>query len=275
VRLNAADLEGFDLDFDRLADRRAFTHAVQAAADLGILDLRDGDEERFAKKEEGGDALYQVHHRRLAQVLAAPVPPSGAESAPDLAREAYPDTSEGHALASRHRLMRTLVEDAICYFDRLGDDDRAYLTTQRARIFRQLERMCGFEPELRAEGVAAIDRAGDTSDLAFPSEGTVAHAALLLADHLTRRHRAGDSTATMGELEAALATLVQRYRKYWRADLAADVGELTRLALDRLEAFCLIERIEGGVRPLPAIGRFAATPPAEPPHEDAHADDQR
>jgi uncharacterized protein (TIGR02678 family) len=269
VKLHAADLQSFELDFDRIADRRAFTYAVQAAADIGVLDLRDGSEERFARKEEGGDALYQIHHRRLAQVLASPMPPSGVEAPADIGSEAYPDTSEGRARASRHRVMRILVEDAICYFDRLSEEDRMYLTSQRSRLFRQLERMCGFEMELRAEGVAAIDCAGDTSDLAFPSEGTVSHAALLLADHLAARHLHDQGVATFGELEAAMGSLIPRYRKYWRADLVGDPGELTRQALDRLEAFRLIERIEGGIRSLPAIGRFKAVTTGEPAEEPA------
>ena len=267
VELHARDLDGFDLDFDRLADRRAFTHAVQAAADLGVLDLRDGDEERFARKEEGGDALYQVRHRRLAQVLAAPRPPSSVAVPAEIVQEAYPDTSEGRALRNRHRVMRMLVEEAVCYFDQLGTDAHEYVTKQRPRIFRQLERMCGFEMELRAEGVAALDLEGDSSDLAFPAEGTVAHAALLLAEEMVRQRRAGETSLTLGEIEAHVGVLVQTHT-YWRADLISDAAghrELAQLALDYLEAFRLIERIEGGVRPLPAIARVSPALPAAAP----------
>lgn len=264
VKLHAADLIGFELDFDRIPDRRAFTQAVQVAADLGIVDLRDGDEERFARREEGGDALYQVRHRRLAQVLSAPMPPSSVESPAEITTEAYPDTSEGRARISRHRVTRALVEDPVCYLDELSEDDRAYFISQRPRIFRQLERMCGFDMELRKEGVAAIDSEGDTTDLAFPAEGTVAHAALLIADELSRRRRAGVDTSTLLELESYTGSLVVRYKKNWRADLVVDVRELVRLALDRLEAFRLVTHVEDGVRALPAIARFTVAPPQEP-----------
>lgn len=268
VKLHASDLPEFDLDFDRIPDRRAFTQAVQVAADLGVLDLRDGDEERFARREEGGDALYQIRHRRLAQVLSAPVPPSSVASPNEIETEAYPETAEGRARLSRHRVTRAIVEEAVCHLDELSDDDRAYFVSQRARLFRQLERMCGFEMELRAEGVVAIDADGDTSDVAFPAEGTVAHAALLLADELSRRRRRGEEACTLLELEAHVAGLVARYRKYWRGDLAGDPRELVRLALERLEAFRLIARVEGGVRPAPAIARFAAAPATEPEEQE-------
>jgi uncharacterized protein (TIGR02678 family) len=261
VKEHASDTEWFDLDFDRVADRRAFTHAVRAVVDLGVLHLRDGDEERFARKEQGGDALYQVRHRRLAQVLSAPLPPSSVADAAAMQAELYPDTSEGRSRRSRHRVMRLLVETAVVHFADLSDDDRAYLTSQRARIFRQLETLCGFELELRAEGVAVIDPSEEATDLAFPSGGTVAHAALVLGEEVVRRARAGDEIATLAEIEAHVAALEERFGKYWSEEYKGDAQAQRRLAevaLDRLEAFALIERTEGGVRPRPSLARFTS-----------------
>lgn len=274
VKLHAVEIDGFEVDFDRVADRRAFTHAVRAVVDLGVLDLRDGDEERFARKEEGGDALYQVRHRRMARVLSAPVPPSSAEEPDRIGVEPYPETSEGRTRRSRHRVMRLLVEEPVCYFEELDEEDRAYLMSQRGRISRQLEAFCGFEVELRAEGIATIDATGETSDLLFPSEGTVAHAALLLAEELGRRARAsagGDVTMTLAEIETYTGMLAERYGRYWRADLISDPQarrQLAELALERLEAFRLIRRVDAGVRVCPAVARFAAAP-VQPPGVEA------
>lgn len=260
VRERASELEEFNVDFDRIVDRRAFTHAVRAVVDLRILDLRDGDEERFARNE-GGDALYQVRHRRLAQVLSAPLPPSSVEDAVAMQKELYPDTSEGRSRRSRHRVMRLLVETPAVHFTDLTDEDRAYFTSQRARIYRQIEMFCGFDLELRAEGLAAIDPSEEATDLTFPSEGTVAHAARLLGEELVRRVRSGlDEIMTHAEIEMHLAALEERFGKYWSEEYKGDAQahrRLAEVALDRLEAFGLIQRTEGGVRPRPSLARFA------------------
>lgn len=261
VKEHASELEGFDLDFDRIADRRAFTHAVRAVVDLRVMDLRDGDEERFARKEQGGDALYRVRHRLLAQVLSAPLPPSSVEDAAAMQMEPYPDTSEGRSRRSRHRVMRLLVETPAAHFADLTDEDRAYFTSQRARIYRQIETFCGFDLELRAEGLATIDPSEEATDFAFPSDGTVAHAALLLGEEIVRRVRSGpDEIMTLAEIETHVASLEQRFGKYWSEEYKGDAQahrRLAEVALDRLEAFGLIQRTEGGVRPRPSLARFA------------------
>jgi uncharacterized protein (TIGR02678 family) len=261
VTLHSADLEGFDLDFDRVADRRAFMHSVRAIVDLGVLMFRDGDEERFARKEQGGDALYQVRHRRLAQVLSSPLPPSSVDDPYLMSFEAYPETDDGRARRSRHRLMRMLIESPTVYFDDLSDEDRAYLNSQRSRVFRQLESFCGFDVELRIEGVAVIDDTGESSDLAFPSEGTIGHAALLLGEEIARRARAEEATITLAEIETHVRKLAAQYGRYWSHEFAGDAEghrRLAGLATERLVAFAMLDRVEDGVRPRPALARFSA-----------------
>lgn len=51
-----------------------FVHPVAAAVDLGILEMAERDEERFARAGNGGEALYRVDRERLgaAAHVAAP-----------------------------------------------------------------------------------------------------------------------------------------------------------------------------------------------------------
>jgi uncharacterized protein (TIGR02678 family) len=264
VRLQAQDIDGFEVDFDAGTERRAFVHAVQAAQDLGAIRLRDGDEERFVRNEGGGNALYQIRHRRLAQLLSSPEPPSAVDDPGALQNEPYPDTQDGRSRRSRHRVMRAIVEEPVCYFEDLEESDRAYLTSQRGRLFSQLRERCGLEPELRAEGIAAIDPLGEMTDQSFPSEGTVAHAALLLADELARRGRsARGESMTHAETVRFMSSLAATHARLWRADLAGSPeghARLAELAIERLESFGLLRRVAGGVEPRPAVARFAPAP---------------
>ncbi len=286
LQLRVAEIEGFFLDFDRAAHRRAFVQAVRTLVDLTVLRLLDGDEERFARGEKGGDALYRVEHRRRACLLSCGTSPSAAESPADLTREEYPPTAEGGTRRHRHRIMRMLVEEPVLYLEDLSEDERLYLRRQRSRVEDHLDRVCGLEIEVRAEGIVPVDVSGRAGAGSFPASGTVSHAALLLVEALCRRARgaggSGEKAAggpprdagfvPMSDTEAAvtLAELSEEYGKWWRAD-AREEGGAARLAAEALEllaAFRLVARREGGVVPLPAIARFVPTAPEAGPERE-------
>jgi uncharacterized protein (TIGR02678 family) len=119
---------------------------------------------------------------------------------------------------------------------------------------RYCEEMFGLIVEARAEGGAAIDVSGGCTDMAFPAGGTVAHVALLLLDILRNQYREG---ASPGEIDAELATLVERYGRYWRRDAVTELERLRDEAIELLTAMGLITRDSGGrTRPRPAAARF-------------------
>lgn len=286
VELLAASEEGVAaFELDRWAERQAFVDAVRFLVDLSVLTLTDGDDTAFVQGH--GDALYDVHPRRLAQILAAPVPPSLAAGPWELSRESYPDTDEGANLRARHRLMRRLVEEPVLYLDDLDASERAYLSSQRHYLVRQVRQATGLEVEIRQEGLAAIDPAGQLTDLAFPAPGTVAHAALLLADELGRRWRQGSLAAGGAQegsstaptvpgtaVEEFLAEAAERHSGLWSKRFTEEEGGLGRLAdeaLGRLAAMSLVRLLPEGVVPLPALGRYEARPvPDRLREESAH-----
>lgn len=260
VRLRAGEIPGIRIDFTNLGDRWAFVHAVRALADFSVLSFLDGDEERYAREGEGGDALYVVHHRRLARLLASPVPPSAIDRPEAMLAEEYPATTEGAARRARHAVTRELLEEAVLHLEELSEDEAAYLSGQRHRFELRLGADAGFEIEVRREGLAAIDPSGEATDLEFPGVGTVAHFALLLAERVLD---GGISPPVTGEAAAALVEeLAPKYGAYWSARFTSTPegrAELAREAIGRLEAFRLLE--EG--RPRPALARFACLGSAE------------
>lgn len=271
VRLLAASEEGVrDLDLERYAERLGFVDAVRWLVDLGVLSLTDGDESSFV--EGRGDALYDIHGRRLTQLLAAPIPPALAAEPGDLAQEIYPATDEGANRRLRHRLMRRLVEEPVLYLEDLDEAELAYLTSQRHYLSRQVTEATGMTVEVRREGLAAIDPGDRLSDLAFPSSGTVSHAALLLGEHLAARGRDlesnGDGMVPRSELSSLMKGLLERYGRFWRqqyrnrdGDDPDGAGRLLDEALERLESMGLVQSRAEGVAPRPAVARLR---PAEP-----------
>ena len=261
VKLHSTEVAGCAaLDLDRHAERQAFVDVVRSLVDVGVLRLTDGDDADFVGGQ--GDALYDVDPRLRAQMLACSVPPSVAATAAALAADPYADTDAGANRRARHQLMRRLLEEPVLYADELDDREATYLASQRHALLSQVVAATGADVEVRAEGIAVVDPAGDLTDLRFPTAGTESHAALLLGQRLLAHARAaGNAAAPMArsELRAALDELAQHYRAYWSKAACKDSVSRSRLfedALGRLEALRLVRSTPEGVVALPALGRF-------------------
>jgi uncharacterized protein (TIGR02678 family) len=264
VALLAASEEGIrSFDLESFGERQAFVDVVRWLVDQGVLSLADGEDTAFV--EGRGDALYDLHSRRLSQLLSAPVPAAEPEEVAELAgSDVYPDTEEGANRRVRHRLMRRLVEEPVLYLEELDEAERAYLTSQRHYLLGQVAARTGLAIEVRREGLAAVDPEGRLSDLAFPSTGTLSHAALLLAGYLTERSRAADDPSVPvpeEDLAVCMEGLLARYGHLWSKRYREEPGRLLAGALDLLEQMGLVARQGGGIVALPAIARFGVTEP--------------
>ena len=285
VALLAASEEGLrNLDLESRGERQAFVDVVRVLVDLDVLSLTDGEDVAYV--DRSGDALYDIHPRRLSQMLSVPVP----EAPETLLRDGgadldtYPDTDEGARRRARHRLMRRLVEEPVLYLDELEPGEREYLDHTRHYLVGQVEKATGLAVEVRREGLAAIDPSGALTDLAFPANGTVAHAALLLAEKLAGRGRrareeqsswkgdgnepeaptadAPQNVVPWSELEERVVGWISRYRRYWSKEYTDDESDgprrLTADAVDRLAAMGLVIQHAEGVQPRPAVARYRA-----------------
>lgn len=272
VALLAASEEGLrNLDLESRGERQAFVDVVRVLVDLDVLSLTDGEDTAYV--DRSGDALYDIHPRRLSQMLSAPVPEApeallregGGTGRGDL--DVYPDTDEGARRRARHRLMRRLVEEPVLYLDQLEPGEREYLDATRHYLIGQVERFTGLRVEVRREGLAAVDPSGSLTDLAFPANGTVPHAALLLAGKLAERGRqardgeppAPETAVPWSELEELTAGWISRYRRFWSKTYTEETDGPRRLTADavgRLAAMGLVIPRSEGVQPRPAMARY-------------------
>lgn len=255
-------------------ERRELVTVCRTLLELGVLQRVVGDEDAFVRTGgENADALYDVQRRVLAGMLAAVRGPStfAPEDAPldleerlhALVDEHVADSDEGRRTALRHRLARRLLDDPVVYADTLDAEARAYFLNQRGPMAARLCDATGLVAEQRAEGLALVDESGTLTDVAMPSEGTEAHATLLVAEYLARRCHAprADAAAPVPEDEvlAHLADAKERYGRYWRKS-AREPGaerELAATAFERLEKLQLLVREGGAAVPRPALARFA------------------
>lgn len=272
---------GFSFTLTSQQERRELVSVCKTLLDLGVLGRVAGEEEAFVQSGgEQADALYDIHRRALAGMLAAVRGPStwAPQDAPAslderlraLVEEPVADSDEGRRTVVRHQLARQLLDDPVVYIDNLGPEARVYFINQRGAMAARLCDATGLTPESRAEGMALVDDAGVLTDVAMPAEGTEAHATLLVADFLARGCRQGRPNGAAVSQEPAapvrMADVVEflreakvRFGKYWRksARAAGAEAELAETAVQRLEKLQLVERYGETLAPLPALARFA------------------
>jgi uncharacterized protein (TIGR02678 family) len=273
----ALEEAGITVTMDSRDGRSDLAAVARLLIGLGVLNRVAGEEQSFVNRT--GDALYDLDRRVLSVLLGARRGPSmlagqGWSGDPGevvarrieaLVEEIRPDTEDLRTRATRHAIARRLLDDPVVYWAELGEDERAYLRSQRAQLLRRLGEGSGLVPEARAEGVALIDPTGESTDLGMPEEGTDGHVTLLIAEHLAQQLADPESSGVpipRAELEGHVATLRESYRSYWRKD-AVEPGaerELTRQAVARLASLRLVRIVGDGIIPLPALARFSYGP---------------
>ncbi|MGU3433144.1 DUF2398 family protein [Actinomycetes bacterium M1A6_2h] len=172
VASEAGQVVGVDLDTERSADRDAFVDAVGWLATRGAIRLADGDAGGWVNNPDAGEALYDIDR---SVVVALFRPPRALQHLRSSAALLSTPSDEPGDVARRAR--RALVERPVVYADSALD----------ARSIDDVQLLTGLVVERRAEGLALIDTSGRLSDTRFPSTGTVAQVALLLAGEIADR----------------------------------------------------------------------------------------
>ncbi|MEV4555378.1 DUF2398 family protein [Kitasatospora sp. NPDC049285] len=140
-------------------------------------------------------------------------------------------------------VRRLLAETPVVLLDDLAPAERAHLDGARRAETERFAGFLGLTAEIRAEGVALLDPADELTDLALPGPGTLAQAALLLAERLVEELRPVTAdTAPPAVLipdaliDGALGDITDDYglRAGWDAGYLADLAAFRRDALDLL-----------------------------------------
>ena len=260
---------GFQFTLESARERRALVSVCRYLLDFGVLARVAGDEEAYVT--QSGDVLYDIHRRVLSALPASALGASLIEATRGLStledrlgaliEELVPDTVDAHRTAARHRLARRLLDDPVVYNDEISDDERAYLATQRGTMSARLAQGAGLIAELRAEGLALVDRDGELSDERMPAVGTEAHVTLLIAEYLaTAARNEPGRLHSLNELAVFVRTASDEYGRFWRKEAREAGAEqaLAEQAVNRLNALRLVRILEGGgVETRPALLRFA------------------
>ncbi|GAQ64024.1 TIGR02678 family protein [Streptomyces scabiei] len=250
IRAAAADA-GIELEeTGRAAGKRTLVAALRQLVDWDVLIETEGHVAALAQ-EAGGEALITID-RELARVIVAG-PLSQARNGADLVRRAADPGFGG----PRTYVRRMLVETPVVHLDELTDAERDWLRTRQRREAQAFSELLGLEMEIRAEGVALVDPEEELTDLHLPGTGTVAQAALLLAERLVERlrpqepgHPATGGTLIIGVavpdglVDEVLAELITEYgqRSNWQRGYLEDLPSLREAVLDLLVRMRLMAR---------------------------------
>ena len=115
--------------------------------------------------------------------------------------------------------------------------------------------------EVRREGIALVDDAGNLTDLKLPDQGMESHLSLLLVQWFAEclRTRRGEAIS-ISEVEERVGNFIHEHGSERHNDLR-ETGTEKRIsedALQRIRALRLIQISPDGVVPMPASSRYAA-----------------
>jgi uncharacterized protein (TIGR02678 family) len=271
VAADAGRIDDVGMDTGRKPDRDAFVDAIAWLEARGALRMADGSAVEWVNDPERAEALYDIdrevvgaiyapsrvlqHLSSVTELLDGP----GGGTAPAQGREAR---RRGNA----RRARRLVLEHPVVYY---ADAD-AELSGQlrSANLAEDVERLTGLALERRAEGVALVSAGQRFTDMAFPSTGTVAQAALLLCARIAGylRHH----SAKIERLPAATAAerLAEAAR---RIDAALpDRGRVAGLLAEQAEqAEQALLAEEAGQPAAGDAGAEAGTDSGSAEHDDA------
>ncbi|MGH3232970.1 MAG: TIGR02678 family protein [Streptosporangiaceae bacterium] len=199
VAADAGRIDGVGMDTGRKPDRDAFVDAVAWLEARGALRMADGSAVEWVNDPERAEALYDIdrevvgaiyapsrvlqHLSSVTELLDGPGGPAGGLAAAQ-GREAR---RRGNA----RRARRLVLEHPVVYYADVDAELRGQLRS--VSLAEDVERLTGLGLERRAEGVALVSAGQRFTDMAFPSTGTVAQAALLLCARIAgylRHHSA-------------------------------------------------------------------------------------
>jgi uncharacterized protein (TIGR02678 family) len=253
---------GFSLTLDNRSDRSDLVAVVRMLIGWGVLSRVAGDEDAYLSA--GTDVLYDVRRPVLGVLLSGTRGPSTVTAAAlegrlaELTADPVAESDELRNQALRRGLTRRLLENPVVYYDELGEDERAYLLSQRHAITRRIADATGLIPEIRAEGIAMVDPEDELTDVRMPEQRTDGHVTLLVAEYLARRDR-----TTLDELHTFVRQAAAEHRAFWRKGVTEPGAEteLLAVALEKLSALRLATVGRSDVRSRPAISRFALDEP--------------
>lgn len=267
VRSDAATA-GIDVD-DTITDRRALVAAIGHLTDVGLLVETDGSVAAWGERHE--EALLSINRALLPHILACSL---AGLTEPHEVWEPAEDAADPQP---RRTLRRRLVENPLTRREHLTDAEADALSRERRDIGRALDDAFGLTLEVRLEGALAYDPDQDLTDIAFPGQGTVSQAALLLIDALVDNHKPGASTTALvdgnpvpgllcawDDVDAELDDLISRNVRSWRAGVAEDPEGLRNDVVARLRAVGLAIATDTGLVLHPACARYRPEPVRTP-----------
>jgi uncharacterized protein (TIGR02678 family) len=256
---------------DTGSEGRHLVRAIGLLVDWGVLSETDGSVAGWENRRE--EALLDVHRPLLPHLLTRTLRDMDAPAHLLDGSRVDPGAPE----QPRRGLRRKLVENPLVRREDLPESERDVLSRERRELTRMLDDSFGLVVEARAEGVLAYDVDEELSDVRFPGTGTVAHAALLLANALADELRpTAESTATVDgtAMPGALAPwsvvtsttelLIEQYGGTFAKQYATNADHLQAEVVDLLESVCLATATDDGLVLHPACARYRPEPRRAP-----------
>ena len=174
------------VDWTIYQHRRSLVRALGFARNMGIININDGDDERFSQSRDV-EVLYESTgiSRYFLRPFARDI--TEAKDQEEILSSQWVDMDEERGILRRHRVYRKLVLSPVVYPDGADDQDFYYIRNYRNTIQKDLEEFMGARLHVHKDCALTVISEDYGIRDSFPSQNNLSDIALQISTLLRRQ----------------------------------------------------------------------------------------
>ncbi|MFT9496799.1 TIGR02678 family protein [Anaerosolibacter sp.] len=261
------------VDWTLFRHRRCLIKTLRVAADIGLIQVDDGNEQSFAH-DESSEVLYESTGLSRYFVRNFHVNILGYTSYKDIENEELMDIDRDRGLLRRQRVYRRLLMSPVVYHEGPEDTDYAYIKNFRSVIENDFERYLGLPLHVHRNGALLMLPESHTFKGVFPDNKAISEIVLQMNYMIQEDIKAGvfniEKDDTLVISGVAFEVMVKRLKNENAMGWSKEYREmpLDRLVsgiLEYMKGFHMIEIInrKKEIRVMPLVGKIGGRYPED------------
>lgn len=267
----SAGMPGDITDWTSYTNRRRLIRVLRYAADQGLIEITDGNDEKFMD-DEAGEVLYgntgasRYFMRNFTKDITGYTKPE------DFQESEWFQVDEDRGFARRHRVYKRLLFAPAMYREDGSDEDFEYLKYYGRRLSEELEQL--FECNIHIHRGSAYLMSGENCRMGnvFPGNNSLSDILLLCFGEIRKKIESEQWETEQGEMCSVNKIEFENLLRKVKQDHGSGFskiyrdmpeGEFVKTVTDEMERWMFLKKEEAmqQIRLCPAIGKLQGSYP--------------
>lgn len=267
----SAGMPGDITDWTSYTNRRRLIRVLRYAADQGLLEITDGNDEKFMD-DEAGEVLYgntgasRYFMRNFTKDITGYTKPE------DFQESEWFQVDEDRGFARRHRVYKRLLFAPAMYREDGSDEDFEYLKYYGRRLSEELEQL--FDCNIHIHRGSAYLMSGENCRMGnvFPGNNSLSDILLLCFGEIRKKIESEQWETEQGEMcsvnKIEFENLLRKVKQdhgngFSKIYRDMPEGEFVKTVTDEMERWMFLKKEEAmqQIRLCPAIGKLQGSYP--------------